>query len=585
MARASVPENENQRLAALLQYQILDTEAEQAFDDLTRLASYICGTPIALISLIDRDRQWFKSKVGLAETETSRDLAFCAHAILQPDDLLVVTDSLQDPRFADNPLVTGPPKIRFYAGAPLVTPEGLSLGTLCVIDRIPRTLHPEQLQALAAISRQVMSQLELRQTVMRLAQVNTALDRATQLKDEFMANMSHELRSPLNAILGMSESLQDEVFGSLNDRQRRMIATVESSGKHLLELINDILDLSKIESGKLDLDIVDAYIRQFCEDSLTFVRQAASNKNIQLSLDVPDTLSTCKFDERRMRQVLINLLSNAVKFTPDGGEIQLEITIKSPGEMLEKRNGDRIPAPTLFVCLAVRDTGIGISPDDQERLFQPFVQIDGRLNRQYQGTGLGLALSQRIVNLHEGWITLNSQAGQGSCFTVYLPQSDLAIAPRRSFSPSPQEQPVTNPAETSSRRARSQSPLILMAEDNAANQETLISYLESKGYQIVLAHNGTEAVAIAQAQTPDLILMDIQMPGIDGLEATRQIRQFPSLQNVPIIALTALTMPGDRDRCLEAGASEYMSKPVQMRSLVTMIENLLVGGDRQSEDS
>lgn len=575
MARASIPEDENQRLAALLQYQILDTEAEQAFDDLTRLASYICGTPIALISLIDRDRQWFKSKVGLAETETSRDLAFCAHAILQPDDLFVVTDSLQDPRFADNPLVTGPPKIRFYAGAPLVTPAGLPLGTLCVIDRIPRTLDSEQLQALAAISRQIMSQLELRQAVMCLAQVNTSLDRSTHLKDEFLANMSHELRSPLNAILGMSESLQDEVFGSLNDRQKRMIATVESSGKHLLELINDILDLSKIESGKLDLDIVDAYIRQFCEDSLTFVRQAASNKNIQLSLDVSDTLSTCQFDERRMRQVVINLLSNAVKFTPDGGEVQLEITIKLPGEMLEKRNGDRIPAPTPFVCLVVRDTGIGISPDNQERLFQPFIQIDGRLNRQYQGTGLGLALSQRIVNLHEGWITLNSQAGQGSCFTVYLPQPDLAIAPRRSFSPSPQEQPATSPSETSPHRSRSQMPLILLAEDNAANQETLIAYLEKQGYQVVLAHNGYEVVAIAQAQTPDLILMDIQMPGIDGLEATRQIRQFPSLRSVPIIALTALTMPGDRDRCLEAGANEYMSKPVRMRALVTMVEKLL----------
>ncbi|MBD1912532.1 MULTISPECIES: hybrid sensor histidine kinase/response regulator [unclassified Leptolyngbya] len=578
MPRAPIPDNEHERIAALLQYQILDTEAEEAFDDLTQLASRICGVPIALITLIDHDRQWFKSKVGLTVSETSRDSAFCAHAIMQPNDIMVVPDPLQDPRFADNPLVMTYPNIRFYAGAPLVTPQGLPLGTLCVIDRVPRNLTDAQLEALEALSRQVISQLELRHSINRLAQVNTELDRATQLKDEFLANMSHELRSPLNAILGMSESLHDEVFGPLNERQKKMISTVESSGRHLLELINDILDLSKIESGKLDLEIKDIDIRHLCEDSLTFIRQVASNKRIRLSLEISNTLETCQFDERRMRQVLINLLSNAVKFTPDGGNICLEVAVKQPGEMLEERSGDRFPASTPFVCIAVRDNGIGISRENQERLFQPFIQIDGSLNRQYQGTGLGLALSQRIANLHEGWITLNSRVGEGSCFTVYLPQPYLAFASPRPTPASPQESTAIKPSKPLPSGPENSSPLILLAEDNEANQETLLAYLENKGYQVVLAHDGYEAVAIAQAQNPDLILMDIQMPGIDGLEAIRQIREHPPLKHVPIIALTALTMPGDRDRCLEAGADEYISKPVQLKALVAMIETLLGGG-------
>jgi len=577
MAKAPIPENESQRLAALLNYQILDTEAEAAFDDLTYLASHICGTPIALISLVDRDRQWFKSKVGVAVTETHRDAAFCAHAILQPATL-IVPDTQKDDRFATNPLVRGNPHIRFYAGAPLLTPDGFALGTLCVIDQVPRTLAPDQLEALEALSRQVISQLELRHTVNQLVRTNAELDRATRLKDEFLANMSHELRSPLNAILGISESLLDGILGSLNERQRTMIATLESSGNHLLELINDILDLAKIESGKLTLDIAHASISTLCESSLAFIRQAALNKRIQLHCNLPNTLPACQFDLRRMRQVLINLLSNAVKFTPAEGSIYLEGGIKPAGSPVKGRNGEWIAASAPLLWITVRDTGIGISAENQARLFQPFTQIDSQLNRQVGGTGLGLALSQQIADLHGGWITLESQVEQGSCFTVHLPQPHLTEFGvgllREAATISPVMTDAVSPSDRPSQKEKRR-PLVLLAEDNTANQEMLQAYLENKGYQIILAQDGHEAVAIAQSHQPDLILMDIQMPGMDGLEAIHHIRQIPPLVNTPIIALTALAMAGDRDRCLAAGANEYFSKPIQLKALVTAIQTFL----------
>ncbi|MEP1080297.1 ATP-binding protein [Leptolyngbya sp. PL-A3] len=573
MSKAPIPENESQRIEALLGYNILDTEAEEAFDNLTRLASYICNIPIALISFIDHDRQWCKSHIGLTTTENSRDSAFCSYTILQ-SDLLVVPDLTQDPRFANNPFVTGYPGIRFYAGAPLTTAEGLALGSICVMDHVPRTLTCDQLETLKVLAQQIVSQLELRKTVKQLGQVNLKLDRATKLKDEFLANMSHELRSPLNAILGMSESLKEEICGPLNERQRKMVTTIERSGEHLLELINDILDLSKIESGHLELELADVSIQKFCESSLMFVRQAAFNKQITLDSYLSNAVEDFHFDERRMRQVLINLLNNAVKFTAEKGYVQMEITVRRPDEILKQSDGEYFTSPNPYLCISVRDTGIGISSENQERLFQPFVQIDSNLNRQYQGTGLGLALSQRIVNLHGGWITLDSQLGQGSCFTIYLPQPKLIGTQHRAHS-SPSvcndEIGLEIPLET----VVHGSPLVLLAEDNEANEQTLVSYLEAKGYQVVMAHDGYQAVAIAQAQTPDLILMDIQMPKMDGLEAIHQIRQHSPLEEVPIIALTALTLPGDQERCLNAGANIYLSKPIQMKALVSVMQTLL----------
>ncbi|UCJ12540.1 MAG: PAS domain S-box protein [Phormidium sp. PBR-2020] len=397
-----------------------------------------------------------------------------------------------------------------------------------------------------------------RQAEEKLSYTNEQLIRATRLKDEFLANMSHELRTPLNAILGMTEALQDEVFGDINDKQRRALETVERSGTHLLQLINDILDVAKIESGQIELDCAPTSIKHLCESSLAFVRQQALKKGIQLRLDLPPHLSAVILDERRIRQVLLNLLNNAVKFTLDGGKIRLTVT-EVPAEASEE---------TATLRFAVQDTGIGISPENIQKLFQPFVQIDSALNRQYEGTGLGLALVKRIVELHQGQVNLTSEVGVGSCFSFTLPYRRVNQAD--SLTPSP----TLSTAETAS--SVESSPLVLVAEDNEASLNTLASYLTVKGYRLLTAKNGTEAVQLAASERPDIILMDIQMPGMDGLEATQLIRKNPDLEGVPILALTALAMEGDRDRCLAAGATDYVTKPVKLRELVQQIERMLV---------
>ncbi|MEO1148031.1 MAG: GAF domain-containing protein, partial [Cyanobacteria bacterium J06638_22] len=383
---------------------------------------------------------------------------------------------------------------------------------------------------------------ERQQTQQQLTIANEELLRATRLKDEFLANISHELRTPLNAILGMTEGLQEQVFGDINPRQRKSLDTIERSAFHLLSLINDILDVAKIESGKIELDLVPAAIAPLCKACLTFIKQQAQQKNIRLEIQHPFHLPQLFIDERRIRQVLLNLLNNAVKFTPQGGQVILSVSLEPPSTPGDDQH---------YMRFSVRDTGIGIAPEHIDKLFRPFIQIDSALNRQHPGTGLGLVLVKRIVELHGGWVHLTSEVGVGSCFSFDLPcvappmGAELSSRPEvRPQSPSPSPEQNTTPHR------------ILLAEDQEANISTLSSYLKAKGYQVLLARNGEEAITLAQSEQPNLILIDIQMPGVDRLEAITCMRRDPSLASVPIIALTALAMEGDRERCIAGGANE-----------------------------
>jgi light-regulated signal transduction histidine kinase (bacteriophytochrome)/ActR/RegA family two-component response regulator len=405
----------------------------------------------------------------------------------------------------------------------------------------------------------------------QLQETNQELARATRLKDEFLANMSHELRTPLNAILGMTEALQEQVFGKINEQQLRALQTVENSGTHLLELINDILDLAKIEAGQIELNCTPVAVSQLCQSSLPFVKQQAVQKRIQIQLQIAPHLPILMVDERRIRQVLINLLNNAIKFTPEKGSVTLEVKLEPPTPSATLAPYGNLPS---FIRFAVIDTGIGIKPENIKKLFHPFVQIDSALNRQYTGTGLGLSLVKQIVEMHGGNVAVQSELGVGSCFSFNLPCGDLPLPVSEYLSASP---PEPMPSETVTQL----SPLILLAEDNEANISTLSSYLEAKGYRIVLANNGLEAIAATKAQVPDLILMDVQMPEMDGLEAMRQIRSDRQFADIPIIALTALAMTGDRERCLEAGASDYLTKPVKLKQLASTIQLLLEAQDSQ----
>ncbi|MEM8829122.1 MAG: PAS domain S-box protein [Cyanobacteria bacterium P01_G01_bin.19] len=392
----------------------------------------------------------------------------------------------------------------------------------------------------------------------KLLSTNEKLARATRLKDEFLANMSHELRTPLNAILGMTEGLEEGIFGKLDRNQTKAIQTIEQSGSHLLELIDDILDLTKIESGKVDLEYSSVEVDRLCQSSLDFVTQQAQKKLIQLHLNTPFNLPNIEVDERRIRQVLINLLNNAVKFTPENGRVTLEVTILPP---------ERTEDPS-YLRFSVKDTGIGIAEKDLPKLFQPFVQIDSSLNRQYEGTGLGLFLVKRIIELHQGKVKVDSEVGSGCCFAIELPYQNLAednLAP----------QPKPKPAPILSSPASIASPLILLAEDNNANSSIISTYLKAKGYRVQIAHNGRKAIELAQAEPPELILMDIQMPDMDGLTAIEHIRVDSSLTQTPIIALTAFAMQEDRQKCLTAGANLYLAKPVRLKKLVRSIQKLI----------
>jgi signal transduction histidine kinase/CheY-like chemotaxis protein len=449
--------------------------------------------------------------------------------------------------------------------------EGNIIGNLGVIDTKPLPADTSTLEFIlklfasrvAAEMKRQTDEDESRRINHNLELTNQELIRATQRKDEFLAAMSHELRTPLNAILGMSEALQEEVFGPLNERQIKSLRTIKRSGRHLLSLITDILDVSKIEAGKLELDITTTVVRDLCNSSLVFVKQQAFDKHIQLDVDIPPTVGNIAVDERRMRQVLINLLSNAVKFTLDGGQITLSVARQ---EQEDSEDG------SSWIDFAVTDTGMGIDSADQDKLFQPFVQLDSSLNRRHAGTGLGLTLVKQIVELHGGKILLQSELGQGSCFTVRLPKICL-LSDQETCSLMPFDGLASYPLQID--RAIPEASLILLAEDNEANISTFSSYLTAKGYRIILAENGQEAIDLAQSERPDLILMDIQMPNMDGLEAISQIRQNPQLIKTPIIALTALVMAGDRERCLAVGANDYLAKPVQLRQLNLKIQELL----------
>ena len=400
-----------------------------------------------------------------------------------------------------------------------------------------------------------------------LSQVNAELSRAVRAKDEFLANMSHELRTPLNAILGLSESLLEEFRGPLNERQQESLHTIEISGHHLLALINDILDLAKVESGRMEVQMDPVVITEMCVSSLLFVKEQALKKHLHLEYRVDDQQATMYADAKRLKQMLVNLLSNAVKFTEAGGQVSLEV---------------QTDAEAGVVRFAVEDTGIGMNPEGMGRLFQSFVQLDSRLSRQHEGTGLGLALVRRLAELHGGSVTVESELGQGSRFTIALPYTsrkmmaqnpadhELIVGDNALRAALVEAPIITPPHEQSPAGVR-----VLIVEDNTINITTVGDYLHDRGYHVVIARTGREALDIVAESRPDVILMDIRMAEMDGLETTRHLRAMPDYQDTPIIALTALAMPGDRERCLTAGANEYLTKPVRLKGLVETMQRLL----------
>jgi signal transduction histidine kinase/CheY-like chemotaxis protein len=398
---------------------------------------------------------------------------------------------------------------------------------------------------------------ELEVVNQKLQESNLELQRANSLKSEFLANMSHELRTPLNAIIGFSELLLDTGSGALTEDQKDYVADILSSGRHLLELINEILDLSKIEAGKMKPMLEEFEIGPVVEEAMAFQRVEAGRKHIELVSEVEEAALEVRADRGKVKQIMNNLLSNAVKFTHPGGRVTLR----------SRRDRDGL-------AISVIDTGIGIKDEDQDRIFQAFTQVDGSYARRYQGTGLGLTLVKKFVEMHAGRISLTSRFGEGSDFTFTIPGAvarGSQSEPARAAGGADDVSRLTKPPDN-------KGDLILVVEDNPINMKLVRDILKQSGYRVAESATGEEALDALKFIHPDLILMDIQLPGMDGLRAARLLRDNPETRDIPVIALTAHVMKGDEVRAKEAGCAGYIPKPIQPGELAHQIAAFLNRG-------
>lgn len=414
MPAAPLPSDEKQRLESLHSYQILDTLPEQEYDDVVRIASQVCGSAIALVSLVDVDRQWFKAKVGVDVDQTPRDWAFCAHAILKPGEILHVSDATQDVRFADNPLVLSDPRIRLYAGSPLISSDGQPLGTLCVIDNYPRELSEDQLQSLAALSRQLVSLLELRREKQNLELAKAELLRSNQELSEFAQIVSHDLKEPLRGLSALAGILLQEYRERLDDQGRDLLSKLDESSRRMNIRVDTLLEYAQVGRRSVKrkpvdmnevMDAVAGYLSELIREHQAEIRW--------------HNLPTVQGDRALLEQALQNLVINAIKYnhsSPKRIVVGTQVVADSHSES---------PAPVFFVS----DNGIGIDKKYHHSVFGMFRRL--HLAEEYGGgSGAGLAITKKIIESHGGKIWIDPDFSSGTCFWFYLnPEAKIAPAP------------------------------------------------------------------------------------------------------------------------------------------------------------
>ena len=735
MRAPDTPHNEAERLAVLHALKILDTPLDPAFERLTQLACDLFEVPIALVSLIDQERQWFKSHQGIDVCETSRTFSFCAHAIVH-DAPLVVGDTHQDERFADNPLVTEAPHIRFYAGYPIRPVDGIAIGTLCLIGQQTRQFSERDLNLLGSLAGQVeellrqhMLQLQLAQAAYQMQKeqqllkvlhqgitdyqalmsgeqlwsflmealreltdsdyaligevlptdttnalkihamtdlswreesrllmeklrsddmtitnpnslvgrvfaygevimtdavedqrstlplgcpplhnylgvpifsgdqlvgmyaianskqpLNQALldwlqpftdtcsllinlyrqmaereqvmsdlahardqaETASRAKSEFLSSMSHELRTPLNAIIGFAQILANSRREPLGDKQHRQVSQIERSGQHLLSLINEVLDLAKIEAGHMTLSIEPIILANVFKDTCATLEPSAKAAGIRFRYTSLNDQWMVNADYTRTKQILLNLLSNAIKYNSTNGSITITVAHQVD-----------------YLRISVTDTGPGIAPERQHELFEPFNRLEAE-GGSIEGSGIGLAITRELVERMGGEIGVESQLGQGATFWFTLPTASADATTSDTPTPSTVHVPPSNACT------------LLYIEDNPTNQRLMEDIVEELG-EVTLKSASSAEIGLEMMNhcPPALVLMDVHLPGMDGYQALEAIRQNPQLQDLPVVALSANALPGDIKRGLAAGFNAYLTKPLELDKLEVIIARFI----------
>jgi PAS domain S-box-containing protein len=448
-------------------------------------------------------------------------------------------------------------------------------GDETVVSYNAATFHDRdrKLQGVVAAARDVT---ELKLYERTLQETNIELEHASRMKSEFLATMSHELRTPLNAIIGFSEVLKDGLVGDMSAAQREYIGDIFSSGQHLLSLINDILDLSKVEAGMMALDLETAELRSLLSNSLSIVKEKAAAHSIALELDIAEDLGLPLLDVRKTKQIVYNMLSNAVKFSSNGGRVTLRArrvarsvvgTLAGPWPvhgfpLAHSEYGE-------FLEISVADTGIGITTENLVKLFQAFSQADSSLARRFEGTGLGLVMVKLLSELHGGTVAVASAEGEGAHFAAWLPLRIRAIAGAET---TPDDAIAVGLLAGAGQRA----VLLIEDDDHAASLVRLL--LEAEGFTVLRTADAEAGLLMARSKLPDLVLMDIQLPGMDGLTAATLLKRDPATAAIPIIALTALAMKEDRERGKTAGCDGYIAKPLRYKELFKVIDELLNKG-------
>ncbi len=525
-------------------------ELRENIDFTLRALKHQVGCDAATLFLLDEGQSQLRAMATFPFTKAVSEVATFAMGegivgwAVAENRSASVRDATRDPRFKD--LHRGDPP-RSALVMPLASPRRV-VGALMLARKQVRPFTDLEQAIVRVIANQAsisidnatlhaavqhqLDEIALRKHELEIA--NAQVRENSRLKSEFLANMSHELRTPLNSILGFSEILKDNLAGALSvEQQHECLETIYRSGRHLLALVNDVLDLSKVEAGRMDLQYEEFSISQAIDEVLTVVRPLAERSPITITTELSGPLPLLRADKSKFKQILYNLLSNAIKFTPEGGQVTIQARLKRQ-----------------LVDLSVADTGIGIDREHHDRIFSEFYQVPGTGDREVQGTGLGLALVQRLVQLHGGTVRVASQLGAGSTFSFTLPLRGLRAEGRP--------------------RNR-----ILLIEDNPSNRELSSMVLRGHGYQVETATNGQEGLQKAKSRAYDLVLTDVRLPGIDGLTITRLLKADPKTAQMPVVALSARAMVGDEGEALAAGCSGYITKPIEVKRFVEQVSAYL----------